>query len=434
MTAHSPERPGFHKWLVFGAVSLAFFFVNFSTFASLGVVLYTMVKDLGWSQTAAGFSFSVLGLSCGLASPLPALTMKWVGGRVTMGIGTVLLVAGFSLAAIARSLAVFDVAIVLVGTGFTFVGNVPGVFWIAAWFGRGAARMIGIYMMIGAAGAALAPPVVNAIASSAGWRVNWQVMAILAAVIGVACLALVGKRRVDAPGVESHRTDAAAPRPAPAKTEANGPWTTRQAMFTAQALLIAAAHVATMMSVTTTHSMVVSHLVKLGSSSAAGSLALSAISVTAVLVKAVTGYLCERFPAKSIIAAGLLFQVVGNVLLSFADTPVLQFTAAIAFGAGWGLSIVAAMVLPLEYFGGLTGPRVLSIIALLTTFGAAGPFGAGMIADAFGTFAPVFIIFAGMQLAVAIPIFIMRRPAAPLVGEALVIDTGPGLLGATGAV
>jgi MFS family permease len=203
-------------------------------------------------------------------------------------------------------------------------------------------------------------------------------------------------------------------------------------MFTAQALLIAAAHVATMMSVTTTHSMVVSHLVKLGSSSAAGSLALSAISVTAVLVKAVTGYLCEAFPAKTVIGVGLLLQAAGNVLLSFADSPLAQFTAAIAFGAGWGLSIVAAMVLPLEYFGGLTGPRVLSIIALLTTLGAAGPIGAGMIADAVGTFAPVFIIFAGLQLAVAVPIFLMRRPAAPLAGEGVLIDTG--IAGAVEAV
>jgi cyanate permease len=418
--------PGFHKWLVFGAVSLAFFFVNFSTFASLGVVLFTMVKDLHWSQTAAGFSFSLLGLSCGLASPLPALSMKWAGGRVTMGIGTVLLVAGFSLASIAQTLVLFDVAIVLVGAGFTFVGNVPGVFWIAAWFDRGAARMIGIYMMIGAAGAALAPPVVNAIATTAGWRVNWEVMAILAALIGVACLALVGKRRVDANAAE------AASKPVLSKTEAITGWTTRRAMFTSQALLIAAAHVATMISVTTSHSMVVSHLVKLGSDSQAGAIALSVISITAVLVKAVTGYLCETFPAKSVIAAGLLLQALGNILLSFSDTPFLQFTAAIAFGAGWGLSIVAAMVLPLDYFGGLTGPRVLSIIALLTTFGAAGPFGAGMIADAVGTFAPVFIIFAGMQFAVAVPMFLMRRPAAPLAGEASIADSS--MIGAAEAI
>jgi MFS family permease len=430
MTALLPERLWFHKWLVFGAVSLAFFFVNFSTFASLGVVLFTMVKDLHWSYKAAGFSFSLLGLSCGLASPLPAMTMKWIGGRATMGVGTVLLVAGFFLASISQTLAVFDIAIVLVGSGFTFVGNVPGVFWIAAWFEGGAARMIGIYMMIGAAGAALAPPVVNAIAVHAGWRLHWQIMAILAAVVGGACLALVGNRRVNG-GAEDSGAAAPAKAAAPASREPGGEWTTREAMLTPQALLIAAAHVATMISVTTTHSMVVSHLAKLGSPSEAGAFVLSAVSITAVLVKAGTGYLCEKFPAKSVIATGLLLQALGNVLLANADTPFLQSVAAIAFGAGWGLSIVAAMILPLDYFGGLTGPRVLAIIALLTTFGATGPIGAGLIADRFGTFAPVFIIFAGLQLAIAVPTFIMRRPVAPVADAD--IEHEPGLIGAAGA-
>jgi MFS family permease len=411
MTALSSQNPWFHKWLVFGAVSLAFFFVNFSTFASLGVVLFTMIKDLHWSNTAAGWSFSFLGLSCGLASPLPALTMKWIGGRATMGIGTVLLVVGFFLASISHSLAVFDVAIILVGTGFTFVGNVPGVFWIAAWFGRGSPRVIGIYMMLGAAGAALAPPVVNAIASEGGWRLHWRLMAIVAALVGGACLALVGNRRADSKSSEPTETARPTVEP-PTAVEQKSGWTTRQAMFTWQSLLIAAAHVATMISVTTTHSMVVSHLVKLGSSSAAGSLALAAISLTAVLIKAVTGYLCERFRPKSVIAVGLLLQASGNAMLAFADTPALQFIAAVAFGAGWGLSIVAGMVLPLDFFGGLTGPRVLSIIALLTTFAAAGPIGAGMIADHFGTFTPVFVLFAGLQLVVAVPIFMMRRPVS----------------------
>src|SRR5258708_22411882 len=70
------DHPRVNKWLAFSAVSLAFFFLNLSTFTSLGVVLYTMVAELHWTMTAAGFSFSVLGLACGLSSPLPAVCLK----------------------------------------------------------------------------------------------------------------------------------------------------------------------------------------------------------------------------------------------------------------------------------------------------------------------------------------------------------------------
>ena len=70
------------KWLVLVAVSLIFFFLNGATFASLGVVLFSMIKDLHWSQTAAGVSFSLLGIACGVASPLPALLLKRIGLRL----------------------------------------------------------------------------------------------------------------------------------------------------------------------------------------------------------------------------------------------------------------------------------------------------------------------------------------------------------------
>ena len=66
------------------AASLAFFFVTATTFTSLGYVLYTMVAELSWSKAAAGLSFSLLGLACGIASPLPPVLMKMIGTRLTM--------------------------------------------------------------------------------------------------------------------------------------------------------------------------------------------------------------------------------------------------------------------------------------------------------------------------------------------------------------
>jgi MFS family permease len=327
-----------------------------------------------------------------------------------MAIGTALLTAGFATASLSQDIVVFDLAIILVGMGFTFAGNVPGVFWIAAWFERGAARAIGIYMMVGALGAACAPPVVERIVREGGWRLYWQVAAVAAALVGCACLALVGRRRIrptEAQLAPSYH--AAKPEQAPGAER----WTTREAALSWQGLLIAGANIATMIAVTTTHSMIVPHLVSLGSNAATAALALGAISITATGVKAMAGYLCERYPPKRLIAIGLVSQAAGNLLLVVADTPALQFAAALAFGAGWGISIVAAMVLPLDLFGPVTGPRVLSVVALLTTFGAAGPIGAGWIADRFGTFAPIFVIFATFQVAVAIPIFAMRRPVPP---------------------
>jgi cyanate permease len=122
-----------YRWSTLAAVSLVFFFLNGATFASLGVVLYTMIADLHWSQTAAGFSFSLLGIACGVASPLPAILMKRISCRVIIVLGGACLTAGFWLAGASSGLALFYLALILVGLGYALAGNVPGDFLLASW-------------------------------------------------------------------------------------------------------------------------------------------------------------------------------------------------------------------------------------------------------------------------------------------------------------
>ena len=392
---------------MFGATSLVFFFLNLATFTSLGVVLYTMVAELHWSMTAAGFSFTFLGLACGLSSPLPTLSIKWIGGRATLCLGAVLLVLGFLLASVSDSLALFYLAMVFLGVGYSLAGNVPSIYLIAGWYARGSARMIGFYFMLGALGAAFGPPIVEALVSgSGGWRGYWRTMALAAALIGIVCLALVREARVPS----------AAPADGPAENfdaaEETGreEWSPRQAILTPQFLLVSAAMAATMACVTTNSSVAVTHLVKLGATPTSAALVLSAIAVTATVVKGVAGRLCENIAPPYLLATGLVLQAVGSILLAVADTAPLQYASALTFGTGWGLSYVAATVVLLDYFGLTTGSKILSIVWLLTTVAAAGPLVAGMIADHYGTFAPIFDLYAGMLLILAVPIFMMREP------------------------
>src|SRR5215475_8144459 len=104
MSRHPPQNQRFTRWLVFAAVCLGFFFLNVATFTSLGVVLFTMEGELHWSITAAVFSFTFLGLACGLTSPLPGMTMRSWGGRRTVCVGAILLAIGFYLASITHTI------------------------------------------------------------------------------------------------------------------------------------------------------------------------------------------------------------------------------------------------------------------------------------------------------------------------------------------
>lgn len=387
------------NWQIFFAASLAFFFLSGSTFTSLGVVLFTMARDLHWSMTAAGFCFSLLGIACGVSSPLPALVIKRIGGRATMVAGTAMLCCGFFLASRTQSIETFYVAMVLLGVGYSFAGTVPGVYLIAARFVHGAPRVIGLYFMIGAAGSAVGPLVVQSIVSVSSWHVLWDIMAYTAAGLGALCLALV--RDFDAAGAaKSHGSgDARAHQME---------WTPRAAILTWQFMLVAAAQTITTACLFTDNSIMVAHLVHLGAPQTQGAIVLSTIALSGMLVKGGAGRLCEGMRSTHVAALGLALQALSNFLLANADNSLLQISGAVVFGSGWGLTYVGGTIALLDYFGRDIGARILSVVWMITTIAAAGPIAAGIVADKFGTMASIFHVY-GVILILLAPVFMLMK-------------------------
>jgi len=388
--------------LVFAAVSLMFFFVTGSTFMSLGVVLYAMIATLHWTQTAAGSSFAVLGLACCLSSPLPAVLMRRIGTRWTMLLGGALLSAGFVCAYLTQGIALFYCGAALMGVGFSLGANIPGVYLLASWFGERPARIIGLYLMLGALGGVAGPPVASWIVShGGGWRMHWLVMAVLAALSGLVCLLCIKDRSSETP-----LADPAAPSAAASARD----WVYREAALTPQFMIIAAAMVLTEACVTTVQSAGVSHLAALGNSAAFAALMLSLQSMMATLAKGATGVLADIIAPKALLVGGLIVQCLGMLLLAHAGTHAFSYAFAVAFGVGWGAAYLAVTVLLIEYFGPNTGSAALSTVWLLTGVAAFGPPAAGLVDDRLGSFAPAFSIGGLMLLPIALGVLLLRAP------------------------
>lgn len=404
------------QWWILAAVTLSFFFLNAATFTSLGVELYSMIADLHWSQTEAGLSFSLLGLSCGLSSTLPTWLMKRVGARWTMVLGGITLTLGFALAAGSYSLMAFYLAMILLGTGFTLAGNIPGVYVVASWFPKTSPRMLGIYFMGGAFGSVVGPSLVQAIVQISGnWRIHWVAMAFVAAAVSVICWLCV--REAEGATLKSSAVETALP-----AAGSNG-WTYRQALRTRQFYLVAASMTLTLAGLTTIHSVAITHLTQLGAAQAFAAFALSVMALVTTIAKGISGRLCEKVPPQWLLAGGLMLQAIGVVIFAGSAAALPVYVFALTFGAGWGLTFVASNVLVLEYFGRLIGSQVLAMVWMLTTTAAAGPLVAGAIADRFGTFAPIFYLYALLMLIVAAFTAFMGRPvlagaAAAVEGEA----------------
>ena len=392
-------------WWIFGVVSLLFFFITAATFASLGGVLYRMASELHWSLSAAGSSFALLCLACGLASPLPAILMKLIGTRWTMVSGSVILTIGFALAAVSQSLWVFLVSSGLMGLGFTLTANIPSVYLLASWFPATAPRIIGFYFMAGALGGVIGPPLVNAIVETSGWRTHWAITAVAAAIIG--CLASLVLKDADA-SVSQVTSDKEA-----AAASVSG-WTPRAAILTRQFLIIAITLLVIQTVVTTVHGMIVAHLARLGATTAFGALVMSIIGLSDSVAKGVAGTVTARIGTKRVLVGGILMLCAAVALLAFARAPLIACAFAVVLGVGWGASWLSANLMLLEYFGRSIAAETVATASLITTIAIVGPIAAGRIADVTGTFVPFFYILAGIMLVTALVCTTLRSPTLTL--------------------
>ncbi len=407
------------KWLVLLSVSLMYFFVSSSTFTSLGVVLFSMVRDLHWTQTEAGISFSILGLTCCLSSLAPMALIDRIGARWTMLAGGLVLSAGFLLAFLTRGLLQFFLATGLMGVGFTLAANIPGVFLLAQWFPHRSGRIIGVYLMFGAMGGVAGPPIAHAIAVAQGWRALWLLLAVAGVALGIVCLLLIR----DGAGRDAEDVARAPARRTPARD-----WRYREAVLTPQFAILALAMVVTEACVTTVNSAGVLHFSKLGVPAGFAALMLSLQALTATAGKGLSGAIGDWVDPRLLLVGGLLVQSLGVVVLGFAGTPASAYLFAVSFGVGWGTAYLAITVLLIEYFGPRTGSAALSLVWLLTTFAALGPAAAGMVADRFGGYAPVFDTGGALLVPIAFAALMMRRPVAASAGDASLPDTAGGLV------
>lgn len=396
------------KMLVMFAASLAFFFATATTFTSLGYVLYTMVAELGWSQTMAGMSFSLLGLACGLASPLPPMMMRMMGTRLTMFFGGLILGAGFLIAAMVHGIAIFFLATTLMGIGFSILAPSPGVYLLATWFPDRSARMIGFYFMTGSLGGVVGPLIVNAIVSGTGsWRLHWLAMAASSAVLGLICLLCV---RDTVRVVSTEQVKNAGGGKPPVAEPAR--WTVREAVTSRSFLLLAAAMIVVQTIVTTIHAVLVTHVAGLGDGGGtAGAIAMSLLALTGTFTKGVSGALAERTDARLLMVAGLALQSGAVALLCITATPAWAYVFALTFGLGWGLAWLSAHVLLLRYFGAAIAGEMVAVATMTTTFAVFGPLSAGWVADRTGSFVPVFMVLSVLLAIVALSsLFFLRAP------------------------
>lgn len=381
------------------ALSLLFFLITATSFASLGVLLPAMIAEFQWNWTTAGLGFTVLALATGLFSPIAASALERLGARSLYAGGGGVMALGFGLMAATTGVASYLAAAALIGAGFALLANVAGTYLV----GRAASQsrrnlLIGVYLAAGGAGGVFGPLLANAGADD--WRTYWALAAAAVALVAL-CVALLAG---DARGASAQ---------APSTAETDAAWRPRAAMGTPAFAVIALALTVAYFCGVTVSTFSVAHLQKLEHPPAFAVGMLSLYAFANAFSRAAGGLAVKAVSAKFLLIAALLGNVAGMVALAFAATRESAIAFAIFDGFAFGMALFATTALIIEYFGLKNSPALLGAVNLAATAAMAGPTIAGWAADRTGGFAPVFLVYAGAALISAIAVAMMKRPPAP---------------------
>jgi len=417
-TGTPPRRPRvfYGYWLV-----LVTFFFNFMAIGCGSFAFSLFVTPLqgafGWGRGQIMAGFTIFFVTMGVTSPVVGRFVDRYGARQVIPMGAVVMGLGFVVVSQLNHLYLFYLGYVLVGAGAAGMGQVPSSAVVSNWFKKRRGTAIGLMAAGVGAGGVLAPAV-GFIIENHGWRNAYLSMAILIWVVVIPLGALVVRTRPSEMGL--YPDGEVMPRKnagvAAAVADEHG-FTLRQAMATLPFWLIAVSFLFGNFSNMGLVQAPVPFLQDIGYPMQTAAVALGAIGIGSGLGKVFFGWLCDKILPKYAwaIGQGLMASSVLILLNIRADSPTaLIWAYSLLLGLGVGswlptLSILASSHFGLVFYGSIFG--ALNLAQSLGT--ATGPFFAGLMYDATGTYYWAFIVFAAM-FAVGIPlILLVRRPKPP---------------------
>jgi sugar phosphate permease len=415
------RTPFFYGWAILFSAGSAVFVRNAAASLTLGVFMFPMAEDLGWSRTLLAGSASAGGIAAMFAAPISGYLIDRYGPRAVL-LGAVLLL-GFTTMAIGWWITplsfyvlfgigrVIFAAPVQIGTGTV----------VSQWFVRRRGRANGILGSSHSVGMGLMPFFAQILINTVGWREAWFWLGISVWVIALAPLLLLMISKPEDVGMlpdgdgdvgepESNSGDTGQER---ASVEIEG-WTLGGAMRTPTLWAIGLTGGLLFFVHASVNIHQAAFLRDQGINATVAAAALTSLAAGSAIGAIFWGVVAEKFPVKVAYAAVALFMGVVALLFLAVDNTLLAFVVATLFGFGLGGLLVVPSVIVADYFGRRSLGAVRGFVEPWVGGGqAAGALGAGLIYDVTGDYRAVFPMLTAFAILAAAVILFTPSPGKP---------------------
>jgi MFS family permease len=407
--------PFYYGWLIIG-IAFVTMAVSVTARTSFSLLLPPLIDEFGWDRGLVAGAFSFGFLVSALLSPVTGRVMDRRGPRLVIEFGVVVVTLGLFLAPFIRSPWHLYLTLgVMVGCGANFMSFMVHSQFLPNWFVRRRALATSIaFSGVGAGAITLLPWLQTTIARD-GWRAScWTMAAIVLLVLGP--LNLLVHRSPQSLGLlpDGERHDAGPRgkrRPSNivdtrwAATE----WTLQRALRTARFWWLAVGFFCALVAWYAVQVHQTKYLIEIGFDPITAAWGLGMVSAIGIPGQIGLGALSDRIGREwvwGIGCAGFVICYAALIALERSPSPALLWVMVLSQGGlGYALtSVMGPMVV--EIF---EGPRIGSIFGTITVAsisgGAAGPWIAGVIHDATGSYRLAFLLAMGCSVVSAIAIW-----------------------------
>ena len=412
-----PAMKIFYGWRMVAAGSGLQFLQAGLMQQSFGAYVAVLAAERGWSKTALSGAAALQSAETAIIGPLMGWLIDRIGPQRLIQIGVVVFGLGLIGLGFIQSLIGFYVAVLTIALGTSMCGYFPINVAIIHWFERKRGRALAGSSM-GLALGGLLVPLVAASMLEFGWRATAIGSGLLAIALGVPLSRFFRGRPADlGETIDSEP---------PLERSADGPpaaapegaqdieFTAREAMRTRAFWLLALAHGAALLVVTSVNVHAITHMKEgMGYTVAQASLVISLMTVAQIGGVGIGMLVGDRYNKRLMAAGCMVMHALGLLMLTWANGVAMLVGFAVLHGTAWGLRGPFMQAIRADYFGRRSIGMIMGLSSLIISFGQiAGPLVAGGMADLTGNYRTGFTFLALLAGAGGM-LFVWARPPGP---------------------
>jgi MFS family permease len=398
----SARLPFYYGWVIVG-VAFVTMALGVTARTSFSLLMPPLIDEFGWDRGLAAGAFSFGFLVSAVLSPIVGRVLDVRGPRVVILFGVLVLTAGLALApSIERPWQLYLTLGVLVGGGANMMTYTVHSQFLPNWFVERRGLAISIAFAGVGIGAIVLLPWLQSIIVNAGWRASCWAMGLLV-LFGAGPLNLLVRKKPEDIGLlpdgESRSRSAAGTRTALNIADprwAATTWTLARALRTGRFWWIVLGYFCALVAWYAVQVHQTKYLMEIGFTPLVAAWSLGIVSVAGVPGQIVLGASSDRVGREWIWTAGCAgFAICYAALIALeqVQSNVLLYVMVLSQGfLGYALTSVMGPIV-VEIF---EGPHYGSIFGTVTVAliggGAAGPWLAGVIHDATGSYRLAFVL------------------------------------------